>query len=104
MKCIPLLPCVYGEKLGYAGAFLFFLFLIQNIACGYSLRVPTIYVLSKRIKNVNIFPSEFSMFASEKKSLLIAWESFRNGKFRRLAVLIRQIDNAKLTWLKAAGN
>ena len=43
-------------KLGYAGVYLFFLFLLQNIHCGYSLepprRVPTIYVLSKNKKNI----------------------------------------------------
>ena len=50
----PLIPHFYVEKLGYAGVYLFFLFLLQNIDCGYSLeppRVPTIYVLSKNIKN-----------------------------------------------------
>ena len=30
----------YIEKLGYAGVYLFFLFLFQNIYCGYSLEPP----------------------------------------------------------------
>ena len=45
-------------------------------------RVPTmfvfIFVLSKNIKNIKIFMVEFSIFTAEKKSLYIAWASFRN--------------------------
>ena len=40
VKCIPLKPHFYIEKLGFAGAYLIFLFLIQNIDCGYSLESP----------------------------------------------------------------
>ena len=37
--------------MGFAGVYLFFLLVIQNIDCGYSIeRVPTIYVLSKNMK------------------------------------------------------
>ena len=36
----PLKPYFYIEKLGYAGVYLFFLFLLQNIDCGYSLEPP----------------------------------------------------------------
>ena len=32
----PLKPHFYRDKLGYAGVYLFFLFLLQNIDCGYS--------------------------------------------------------------------
>ena len=47
----PLKPQFCIAKLGYAGVNLFFLFLLSNIDCGYSLeRVPTIYVLSKNKK------------------------------------------------------
>ena len=50
----PLEPHFYIAKLGYAGVYLFFLFLLQNIDCGYSLeRIPTIYVLSKNKKNID---------------------------------------------------
>ena len=50
-----LLVSFYIEKLGYAGVYLFFLFLLQNKECGYSLEPPreavltctSIYVLSK---------------------------------------------------------
>ena len=51
----------------------FFLFLIQNIHCEYSLepprRVPTMYVLSEN-KNNKKNPIKISFFASEKKKSL----------------------------------
>ena len=36
----PLKPHFYIAKLGYVGEYLFFLFLLQNIDCGYSLEPP----------------------------------------------------------------
>ena len=36
----PLKPHFCTAKLGYAGVYLFFLFLLQNIDCGYSLEPP----------------------------------------------------------------
>ena len=36
----PLKPHFYKEKLGFAGIYLFFLFLLRNIDCGYSLEPP----------------------------------------------------------------
>ena len=36
----PLEPNSYIAKLGYAGVYLFFLFLLSNIDCGYSLEPP----------------------------------------------------------------
>ena len=33
-------PLFYIAKLGYGGVYLFFLFLLQNIDCGYSLEPP----------------------------------------------------------------
>ena len=36
----PLKPHFYVVKLGFAGVALFFLFLLQNIDCGYSLEPP----------------------------------------------------------------
>ena len=33
-------PYFYKVKLGFAGVYLFFLFLVQNINCGYSLELP----------------------------------------------------------------
>ena len=37
VQYIPLKPHFYIVKLGFAGVYLFFLFLLQNIDCGYSL-------------------------------------------------------------------
>ena len=53
----PLNPTFELEKKGFAGVYLVFLFLLQNIDCGYSLeppwqRVPTIDVLIKNIKDI----------------------------------------------------
>ena len=46
-------PHFYIEKLGYVGVYLFFLFLLQNIDCGYSLEPP-------RRGGSNVYPQ--SMF------------------------------------------
>ena len=48
-----LIPYFYIAKLGYAGVYLFFLFLLQNIDCGYSLEPP-------RRGGSNVYPQ--SMF------------------------------------------
>ena len=49
----PLEPHFYIVKLGFAGVYLFFLFLLQNIDCGYSLEPP-------RRGGSNVYPQ--SMF------------------------------------------
>ena len=49
----PLEPHFYIAKLGYAGVYLFFLFLLRNIDCGYSLEPP-------RRGGSNVYPQ--SMF------------------------------------------
>ena len=36
----PLTPHFYIVKLGFTGVYFFFLFLLQNIDCGYSLEPP----------------------------------------------------------------
>ena len=69
----PLIPHNYIAKLGYAGVYLFFLFLLQNIDCGYSLeppRVPTIYVLSKNKKNIEIFLLKIFIFYFKNPCIL----------------------------------
>ena len=52
----PLKPHFYIVKLGFPGVYIIFLYLLKNIDCGYSLepprRVPTIYVLSRNMKNI----------------------------------------------------
>ena len=54
----PLEPHFYIGKLGYAGVYLFFLFLLQNIDCGYSVEPP-------RRGGSNEYPQ--SMFWSKNK-------------------------------------
>ena len=49
----PRKPNFYIVKLGFAGVYLFFLFLLQNIDCGYSLEPP-------RRGGSNVYPQ--SMF------------------------------------------
>ena len=61
-------PHFYIAILGYAGVYLFFLFLLQNIDCGYSLEPPH-------------FSAENFQFLKLKKYLFIAWASFRNVCF-----------------------
>ena len=89
VKCIALKPHFYIDQLGYAGVYLFFLFLLQNIDCGYTLGPPhrggsNMYPQSKfkakikkYIKHVLLI---FFQFLQLEKSLYIAWASFRNGK------------------------
>ena len=87
-KTYPLEPHFYIVKLGYAGVYLFFLFLLQNIDCGHSLELPRRggsneypqSVLSKNKKNIKKF-----FFCYLKKSLYIAWASFRNAQLFRVS-------------------
>ena len=80
-------------KLGYAGVYLFFLFLLQNIDCGYSLepprfeRIATIYILSKNKKKYQMFSAKNFHYFKLKKYLFIAWVSFRYGHEHLLLVL-----------------
>ena len=53
VQYIPLKPHFYIAKMGVAGVYLFFLVLIQNIHCGYSLEPP-------RRGGSNVYPQ--SMF------------------------------------------
>ena len=61
----PIEPHFYMAKLEFAGVYLFFLYLLQNIDCGYSLEPPrrggsNVYpqstFWSKNKKNTKIFP------------------------------------------------
>ena len=42
------IPHFYLVKMGFTGVYLLFLFLLQNIDCGYWELVPTIYILSNK--------------------------------------------------------
>ena len=56
----PLIPHFYIAKLGFAGVYLFFLFLLQNIDCGYSLEPP-------RRGGSNVYPQ--SMFGAKTRKI-----------------------------------
>ena len=45
----PLIPHFYIVKLGLAGVYLFFLFLLQNMDCGYSLEPPLFLTCTKNL-------------------------------------------------------
>ena len=62
-----LTPHFYIVKLGFTGVYFFvvFLFLLQNIDCGYSLQ-PTINVLSKKKEKYYNFSSENNHFYSRE--------------------------------------
>ena len=66
--------------MGYAGVYLFFLFLLQNIDCGYSLELPqrggsNVYpqsmFLGKNKKNIKDFLMKFSIFTEEKNLCIL---------------------------------
>ena len=74
----PIKPNFPIVKLGYAGVLQFFLVLLQNIDCGYSLKLPrrgrsNVYpqsVLSKNKKYIKFFLLKiFNFYNSEKKSV-----------------------------------
>ena len=56
----PLKPHFYIVKPGYSGVYLFFLFLLQNIDCGYSLEPP-------RGGGSNVYPQ--SMFGAKIRKI-----------------------------------
>ena len=79
----PLEPHFYIAKLGFGGVYLFFLFLIQNIDCGYSLEPPrrggsNVYPQSMFSAKIRKISAENFQFLKLKKSPFIAWASFRN--------------------------
>ena len=63
----PLKPHFYTVKLGLQGYILFFLFLLKNIDCGYSLEPPPpiIYDLSRNMKTIRTFIWKFSFFGGK---------------------------------------
>ena len=73
----PLIPHFYIVKLGNAGVYLFFLFLLQNIDCTHNLCfVPTIYVLSKNKKNSENFLLKIFIFYNSKNICLLHGQFF----------------------------
>ena len=83
----PLTPLLYS-KTGVCRGIPIFLILLQNIDCGYSLEPPrrggsNVYpqfMFGAKIRKISNFFSRNFQFLQVKKSLYIAWASFRNGK------------------------
>ena len=51
---------MYIVKLGYAGVYLFFLFLVQNMDCGFTLELPPSMFRAKRLKISKFLLLKFS--------------------------------------------
>ena len=75
MKCTALKTHFYIEKLGFGGVYL--IFLIQNIHCVYSLKLPhcMFWVKIFKIKNEN-FQMKFSIFSYEKHLCILNGQVF----------------------------
>ena len=68
----PLEPHFYIAKLGYGGVYLFFLFLLQNIDCGYSLEPPQLE--PPRRGGSNMYPQSMFWAKIRKISKFISWK------------------------------
>ena len=91
IESIPPLKHLHVEQLEYTGVYIFFLFLLQNIDCGYSLeRVSTINNFSKIIKTI-FFATKFSIFTAEKNLCIFGFVNARSYSYlaeKYLAVLL----------------
>ena len=100
----PLEPRFYIAKLGYAGVYLFFLFLLQNIDCGYSFEPPcrcgsNVYPQSmfrakiRKISVKNCLERKFS-FLEQKNFYILHGQIFRNDLLNEApTTVIRQSHN-----------
>ena len=91
----PLKSHFYIVKLGFTGVYIICLISAQNIDCGYSLepprrggfkRVPTIYDLSRNMKNIKSFLSENFQLLEVKFSIYL----------NRLVFVMKQRMDAKV--------
>ena len=65
----PLKPHFYIVKLWFRGYILFFVFLLKNIGCGYSLEPPRL--ASKKYEKISVFLSENFQFLEVKFSIYL---------------------------------
>ena len=77
----PLLPHFYIAKLGYAGVYLFFLFLLQNIDCGYSLEPPR----PAKIRKIKKKSTENFQFIQHRKICILHGHVFIMDIFPQLS-------------------
>ena len=105
----PLEPHFYIAKLGYAGVYLFFLFLLQNIDCGYSLEPPrrggsnvypqSMFASKNKKNNIHIFLMKCSIFTAEKNLCILHGHVFvmhRAGKKEQNKILRSFTRRARL--------
>ena len=104
-KVYPLKPHFYIVKLGYAGVYLFFLFLLQNIDCGYLLELPrqggsNVYpqtMCCAKIRKISkLFLSKLLIF-DLKKLLYIIWACFCNVTAQKYACLHNLFEISRQT-------
>ena len=98
LKCIPLKPHFYREKLGYAGVYLIFSFLIQNTHYGCLLERPrhggsNVYPMYVWSENNQSISNEILFFSPEKIS---PWASFRNVTYISCIILFTNLQTMQI--------
>ena len=76
----PLTTPFYIVKLGFTGVYIIFLFLLQNIACRYSLERTHNLCFEQKYEKSQKISTKNCRFYGREKSLYIVWTCFRNGK------------------------
>ena len=89
----PLAPHFYIVKLGFAGVYIIFLFLLQNIDCGCALE-PHLCFEKKLEKNITIFHLKIIVFTAVKYYSIIhrrvfVMDSDRRAQLQRLSRALR---------------
>ena len=86
----PLKPQFYTKKLGFAGVYLFFLFLLQNIDCGYLLEPPHQRGGSRR-GGSNVHPQSMFLRKKKKNIKIFLPKIFIFYNFKNLCILHGQV-------------
>ena len=100
----PLTPHFYIVKVGFTGVFIIFLFLLQNIDCGYSLEPPHEAVLTcthnlcfeQKYENSQKHSTKNCHFYGSDILLYIAWACLRNEYKPGGLLHPYQLDESKL--------
>ena len=96
------------KNLGFAGVYIFFLFLLQNIDCGYSLYdVPTLYVLRPNKKNIKIFLLKIFLLKIfnfyNLRQICLLYKLLKISLFIGLKRPCGKSSNCHINWLARAG-